>query len=272
MKQLCTTVTILALALAPLRADVTIVQTMTAEGAMAAAMGGAQPKITTRIKGNKTRSDSDVMNTLVSSIMDLDTKQLIVLNTTAKTAQVTSLDAPGEKPQTPVPDINVELKASGSKRTIENVTCDDHVFKVTMDMQQFSGQAQVPPEMATMMKGVTVVADGVSCVAREGKGVAEYIAFQKRAVQSGLMSVAMGMLPAGGKGGGLEKLMAAMASAPGLPYVTEINFSFEGTGPMVDMMKQMGGIKMIQKVTSVTTDPISDDLFTVPADFKVEKK
>lgn len=273
MKQLCTTVTILALALAPLRADVTIVQTMTMEGAMAAAMGGTQPKVTTRIKGNKTRTDADVMNSTVSSIMDLDTKQVIILNTAAKTAQITSLDAPtADKPQTPMPDMNIEFKASGSKRTIENVSCNDHLFKVSMDMEQFSGQAQMPPDAAAMMKGITVIADGVSCIASEGKGVAEFIAFQKRAVQAGLMAVAMGTMPGGGKGGGLEKLMAAMSSAPGVPYVTEISISFEGTGPMVDMMKQMGPIKLIQKVTSVTTDPISDDLFTVPADFKVEKK
>jgi hypothetical protein len=271
MKKLCTTVTILALAFAPLRADVTITQTITMEGAMAAQMGGAKPTIVMKIKGNKVRSDADIMGNTVSSIMDLETRELIVLNTAAKTAQVTSGAAPADKPATPAPDVKVEFKAAGTKRTIEGESCEDHTFKYSMDMTQFS-QGQMPPEAAEMMKGITIIADGVTCIAREGKGVAEYSAFQKAAVQKGMLAVAMGMSPVGGAGGGLEKLMAAMASAPGLPYITEISLSFEGTSPMVDMMKQMGGIKMTQKTTAVSTDPLPDDLFKVPADFKVEKK
>jgi hypothetical protein len=271
MKKLCTTVTILALALAPLRADVTITQTITMEGAMAAQMGGAKPTVVMKIKGNKVRADADVMGNTVSSIMDLETREVIVLNAAAKTAQVTSGATPADKPAAPAPEVKVEFKAAGTKRTIEGESCDDHTFKYSMDMTQFS-QGQMPPEAAEMMKGITVIADGVTCIAREGKGVAEYSAFQKAAVQKGMLAVAMGMSPVGGAGGGLEKLMAAMASAPGLPYITEISLSFEGTSPMVDMMKQMGGIKMTQKTTGVSTDPLPDDLFKVPADFKVEKK
>lgn len=270
MKKLCTIVTILALALAPLRADVTITQTITMEGAMAAQMGGAQPKVVMKIKGNKVRSEAEIMGNTFSSIMDLETQELIVLNAATKTAVITS-GAAAAKPTTPAPEMKVEFKASGSKRTINDVSCDDHTFKYSMDMTQFS-QGQMPPEAAEMMKGITIIADGVTCIAREGKGVAEYSAFQKAAVQKGMLALAMGMSPVGGAGGGMEKLMAAMSSAPGLPYITEISLSFEGTSPMVDMMKQMGGIKMTQRTTAVSTDPIPDDLFKVPADFKVEKK
>jgi hypothetical protein len=70
----------------------------------------------------------------------------------------------------------------------------------------------------------------------------------------------------------MEKMLAAAASAPGLPYVTEINTSFSGTGPMVQMLQQAGAMKITQKVTSVATDAIPDDMFTVPADYQVEKK
>ena len=109
MKKLCTTVTILALALAPLRADLTITQTITMEGAMAAQMGGAKPTMVMKIKGNKVRSDADIMGNTVSSIMDLETRELIVLNTAAKTAQVTSAGPPADKPATPAPDVKVEF-------------------------------------------------------------------------------------------------------------------------------------------------------------------
>ena len=90
------------------------------------------------------------------------------------------------------------------------------------------------------------------------------------------MASAMGGMtggnPAAAKGGGMEKLMSAVTSAPGLPYITEITMTLQGEGPMVEMLKQMGPMKIIQKTTSVTTDALSDDLFKVPADYKVEKK
>jgi hypothetical protein len=63
-----------------------------------------------------------------------------------------------------------------------------------------------------------------------------------------------------------------MAGVPGLPYLTEITMEFQGTGPMVDMMKQMGPMKMVQKISSVSTAPLADDLFTIPADYRIEKK
>ena len=276
MKRVWTTIAVVAVALAPLRADVMITQTITIEGPMAAAMGGQEPKILLRIKGNKSRTDADVMNTTMASITDLDTKQLIVLNGTDKTAQITALGVPAAaKPETPDAkplDMDVTFKATGNTRKLEAGSCDDHSFSLTMDMAQFGNQAQMPPETAEMLKGVRIVANGISCIAKEGKGVAEFAAFQKAAVKGGLMSAAMGAMPGGGSGGGMEKLMSAVASAPGMPYVTEITMTFEGTGPMVDMMKQMGAVKIIQKTTNVSTDPIGDDMFKVPADYKITEK
>ena len=280
MKRVWTTIAIVTFCLAPLGADVTIIQTMSMEGAMAAAMGGQEPKIVMKIKGNKARSEADVMGNSMVSITDLDAKQLIILNSANKTAQVVALSAtPAAKPDPAapkMPDIDVNFKATGSKRTIEGVSCDDHSFSMSMDMAQFSAGQQMPPEAAEAMKGVKINAVGVTCIAKEGKGVADFSAFQKAAVNSGLMTAAMGGMmggnPGAAAGGGMEKLMSAVSSAPGLPYITEITMTIEGTGPMVEMLKQMGPMKIIQKTTSVTTDALSDDLFKVPADYKVEKK
>jgi hypothetical protein len=269
---------IVALCLAPVGADVTVIQMITMEGAMAAAMGGQQPKIVMKIKGNKARSEADVMGNNMVSITDLDTKQLIILNSATKTAQVVALTASAKPdPAAPkLPEMDVDFKATGSKRTIDGVSCDDHAFAMSMDMTQFSAGQQMPPEAAEMMKGVKINANGVTCIAREGKGVADFSAFQKAAVQGGLMSAAMGGMmgasPGAAASGGMEKLMTAVSSAPGLPYVTEITMTVDGTGPMVDMMKQMGPMKIIQKTTSVTTEALADDLFKVPAGFTIEKK
>ena len=73
-----------------------------------------------------------------------------------------------------------------------------------------------------------------------------------------------------GEWGGLDKLMAVSASAPGLPYLTEVTMTFEGSGKMADSLRQMGPLKMTQKVVSISTDAVSDDLFKVPEGFTIK--
>jgi hypothetical protein len=41
---------------------------------------------------------------------------------------------------------------------------------------------------------------------------------------------------------------------------------------MAQVMKQMGAMKIISRVTSVATDPVADAMFTVPADYKMIKQ
>jgi hypothetical protein len=74
----------------------------------------------------------------------------------------------------------------------------------------------------------------------------------------------------GGSGNGLDKVIAASAGQ-GLPYLTEMTMNLEGTGQIVEMMKQMGALKMGTKVTAVSTDVLSDDLFKVPAGYTMVK-
>src|SRR5918992_372227 len=122
---------------------------------------------------------------------------------------------------------------------------------------------QVPPEAAAMMKDVKMMMDGSIWIARSAPGASEFSAFNKAALESKLLGAVAGMTP--GKSGPMDKLIEAWAAAPGLPYLTEITMQFEGTGPMVDAMKQMGGMKMVQKIASVSTDAVADDIFAIPA-------
>ena len=138
-----------------------------------------------------------------------------------------------------------------------------------MDMASMAG-AQMPPEAAEMLKGVKMAMNGSIWVAKSAPGVAEIMAFNKAALSSGLLAAVSGVKP--GQAGGMEQLMTAAASAPGLPYLTEMTMEMQGEGPMVEAMKQMGAMKMIQKVSTVSTDAIADDLFKMPAGYTVEKK
>ncbi len=260
-----------AVCLAPLRADITMVQVMTMEGPAAAMMKpGQMPKITQRIKGLKARTDIEAMGQTTVAITDLSQKQVIILQPGTKVAQVFtpgSVAAGGKA--LPMPNMDVSFKATGKSQTIEGLQCDEHTFAMKLSMAEMAG-AQLPPEAAAAMKDVVMVMNGSMWVAKSAPGAAELMAFNKAAMSSNLLGAISGMQP--GQAGGMDKMLAAVASAPGVPYLTEITMTVEGTGQMAQAMSQMGPMKMVQKTSSVSTAAIGDDLFRVPEGYTVEKK
>lgn len=270
----CAAVTVVVvLGLATLRADVSFTQVSTIEGGVAASLGSANKPMTmtTRVKGTKSRIDIDVVDTKVSGIVDLEAKQVTLLNHADKTAQVLSTTAPlPASPDAPMPTINASVKATGQTRTIEGVATDEHVLTMTISVSEMSG-GQMPPEVQQMLKDVRFAITGSLWLAKTGPGAEEYLAFQKGAAN--LSSVLAGVVMGPSKGvGGLDKLFSALADAPGVPYLTEVTMSIDGTGPLVDMLKQqISGLKLVQKTTSVSTDTLPDDLFKVPADYTMKQ-
>lgn len=261
-----------AVCLAPLRADITMVQVMTMEGAAAAMMQPGQlPKITQRIKGMKARTDIEAMGQTTTAITDLAQKQVIILQPGTKVAQVftpASVAAGGKA--LPMPNMDISFKSTGKTQTIEGLQCDEHTFAMRLPMAEMAAGAQMPPEAAAAMKDVVMVMNGSMWVAKSAPGAAELMAFNKAAMSSNLLGAISGMQP--GQAGGMDKMLAAVASAPGVPYLTEITMTVEGTGPMAQAMSQMGTMKMIQKTSSVSTAAIADDLFRVPEGYTVDKK
>lgn len=261
-----------AVCLAPLRADITLVQTMTMEGAAAGMMQPGQlPKITQRIKGMKARIDVEAMGQTTTAITDLTQKQVVILQPGTKVAQVFTPGSPvgGGKPL-PMPNVDVAFKATGQSQTIEGLQCDEHTFTMKLSMAEMAGGAQMPPEAAAMLKDVTMILNGSMWVAKNAPGAAELMAFNKAAVASNLLGAITGMQP--GQAGGMDKMLAAVASAPGVPYLTEITMTVEGTGQMAQALSKMGPMKMIQKTSSVSTAPVSEDLFRIPEGYTLEKK
>jgi hypothetical protein len=248
---------IAALCSTVLSADVTIRQSMTMEGQMAAMTAGKLPEMVTRIKGAKARTDIDVQGQTVSSIADLALKQMTILHTPTTVT-----------PGSAAPKVDVSVKPTGQSKTIDGLSCDEYSVALTLDMASMIGSSQMPPEAAAMMKDVTIVANGSLWITKSGPGVDEYVAFQKAVVDSNLMSAMASLIPQGG----LDKLMSAVAAAPGIPCLSEFTMTFEGTGQMVEVMKQMGPMKMVQKTTAISIDPVPESVFVVPGDYKVEKK
>lgn len=264
-------IAVLGVCVVPVRADLTVTQTMRMEGAAAAMMPPGQlPKTVMRIKGMKSRADIEAAGQTVTAITDLAARQVMMLMPGTKTAQVITPEsvAAGGAPLA-MPVVDIALKPSGKTQMIDGVSCDEHTFSLSVDMASMGG-AQMPPEALEAMKDVRMKMDGSLWIAKAAPGAAEWTAFYKAAVDSQLLSAISGMKP--GQPGGLDQLLAATAAAPGVPYLTEMKMRFEGSGPMVEAMNRMGEMKIIQKVTSVSTEPLADSLFTLPEGYTVQKK
>lgn len=255
-----------------LGADVTVVTTMSMEGAPAGMMTGANaPRMTLRIKGTKMRNDMEGTGPSVTAIADVAAKQITLLNGQDKTARV--LDGktrtPPEAGGLSVPRLNPTLKPTGQKRTIDGVPCDEYSLTMSMNMAEATAGAQVPAEAAQMMKDVRMLFSGSLWVATTGPGAAEVMAFMKASEEADLAGIMATSMP--GMSSGMEQMMAVAGRIQGINYLTEMTMTVEGSGPMVEMMRQSSGIKMTMKVESVSTETIPDSAFAVPADYTTIK-
>src|SRR5258708_12054131 len=156
MKRWLATILVFAVCSAVVRADVTIVQTTTMEGGMAA-MGGANmsPKMTNRIKGMKSRSDVDLPNVNASTIIDLVTKQVVVLRHDQKTAQILGAAAP-VAPATTTVTVDASVTPTGKSQVIDGIKCDQYTFATTMSMAEMSAP-QMPPAAAEILNDLTTL-------------------------------------------------------------------------------------------------------------------
>jgi len=273
MKRCLATLLVFAVATAVVRADVTLVQKTTVEGGMAAAAGGSMPSptMTVRVKGMRSRTELDAGPMSVVTIVDLNTRQVIVLRPDQKTATISTPAAAATTSTTtavPAGAIDASIKPTGKSQVIDGIKCDEYTFATSMDMSAMTGP-QMPPEAAAMMQGMKMVMNGSMWVAKEVPGAKEYIAFQKASAANDMIAAASGA--AGVNIPGMEKVMKAMGSLDGMSYLTEMSMTVEGTGQMADMMRQMGAMKITTRTTSVKTDAVSDDLFKVPEGYTVTK-
>jgi len=271
VKRWLPTLVVFAVCSTVVRADVTIVQTMTMEGGMVAMSGqNIAPKTTTRIKGLKSRTDIEVPTGNMSTIADLVAKQIIILQHAQKTAQVIGAPAAGTStaPVTATVKLDGSVNPTGKSQVIDGYKCEEYTFSTTLSMSEVGGP-NMPPEAAAMMKDMSMVMKGSMWVTKDAPGGAECLAYQKALYSADLASAAAGV--GGVKMPGIDKMMKAMASVNGLAYMTEMTMTIEGTGQMADMMRQMGAMKMITKTNSISAAPISDDLLKVPDGYTIVK-
>lgn len=274
MKRLLLILVLGALCVVPLGADVTLTTTTTVEGGMVAAAGGIAPKVVTRLKGNKSRTDVQTGDQTMSMIVDLASKQVIVLRGDDRTARVIE-PAAAQAPATPValPTIDSTIKPTGQSKEIEGAKCDEYAVSIRMNMSSMASP-DMPPQAAAMMKDLRMIMTGSAWVAKDAPGAAEYAAFQAAAGKMAVSALAgaAGKGPVPGLPPGMDRLLTGFAEAPGIPYLTDLTMEMEGESQLVAVMKQMGAMKIVSRITSVSTETLADSIFAIPDGYTVVKQ
>ena len=271
MKRLFATFILIVLCSGALRADVTVTTVTTLEGGVSAMTGGMTPRIVMRIKGMKARSDIEVMGQATAAVVDLATRRVVMLRVAEKTAQIVNVPSSASAPPVAVPKMDGTFAPTGRTQVIDGVKCDEYSFTMSMSMGEMGPSPQMPPEAAGILQDMKMMMNGSVWMAKSAPGAAEYMAFQKAAVNAQLASVLSGGT-SGMSSSGMERLMKGLSGGEGMPYLTEMTMTFDGSGPAVEMMKQMGAMKITSKVTQVSTEPLPDHLFEVPADYTIVKQ
>ena len=242
---------------APAHADVTVNQKTTGKGPIGTAASGDSVQY---LKGSKMRIDQTRGDDETSVIIDADAQRMVSLNHKKKEADIydmTKIAADMQKIQSS--DIKANVTPTSQTRQIAGQTCTVHNIEI-----------EIP--MAMGNNPMTMVMAGPACLVKDAPGAKDYETFYKTAVEKGLFFSDPRQAKAQpGQAKGMARLYQEMASR-GLPYAQEFTMKFQGNDMMAGMMNKMGGATMSTEVTSVTTGPLADSLFEIPAGYKQKQQ
>ncbi len=240
-------------------ADVKVVAQMSGK------MMGRNPsgETVTYIKGARMRTDQTMGNNQLSTIMNVESGELISINhknkeaeiwniaDLAKTMQSTGIAASG---------VDVKITPSGESKSIAGYKAVGHDLSVSVKSQMGEGMA------------MSITITGPAWLSTDAPGAKDYANFYMAAADKGFFfgdPRAAKAQPGNAKG--MMALYRTMAEK-GIPLESRQVIKLSGDGPMAGLMAKMGGGEINTTVTSVSADPLADDLFAVPAGYKVKRQ
>jgi hypothetical protein len=239
-------------------ADVTIKATATGKGF---GISGST-KSTTYIKGLKMRSDAAAGKKNISTIFDVDAQKMYVLDVDDKEAQAWDMAAFASQLSSTVSadGVQASMKPNGQAKTVAGQNTDGYDIEIV-----------VPTTVAGMQ--MTMRLTGTSWIAKGAPGGAEYAAFYQGAADKGwIFTDPRAAQGAPGQAKAMAQMYTEFAKTGGIPYETVMNIKPEGGGAMGGLMAKVGGMQTTTTTDSVEVGPLPDDLFQVPADYKVKQQ
>ena len=186
-------------------------------------------------KGLRWRTDTTSNGVSATTIIDLTSGRMIMLWHHSKTAEVFQPKQISELfSRDNVPPVT-SITPTTQSRQVADATCIVHRVKSSYSMSKLD---MVPP---------TMVMEGTMCLVKNGPGQADLTAFYQAAGKNPVMH----------------------DPALGVPFATEMTVGFRGDDPASEVV-QVGSYTT--ELISVSTDPIPDSMFVIPADYKVTKR
>ena len=239
-------------------ADVTLKTTSTGKGF---GISGSTTS-TTYIKGLKMRTDATAGKKNISTIFDVDAQKMYILDAKDKEAQAWDMAAFATQLSSTVSaeGMQASMKPNGQAKTVGGQNTDGYDIDIV-----------VPTNVGGMQ--MTMHMTGTSWIAKGAPGSAEYAAFYQGAAEKGwIFSDPRAAQGSPGQAKAMAQMYTEFARIGGLPYETVMNIKPEGGGAMGGIMAKVGGMQMTTTTDSVETGPLADDLFEVPAGYKVKQQ
>jgi hypothetical protein len=249
----------------PAAADVTIKMSVTGSG-----LGRTgQTAGLTYIKGLKMRSEIKMGDRTQTTIFDLGAQKMYVFESGRKDADVWDMAEFSKQIGTTVntEQMTASIKPNGQKKTYGTFTADGYDMEIT-----------VPAAMGgSKDMSMTVKLAGPVWIVKNGPGAAEYAAFYKAAAEKGWIFGD----PRAAKGQpGQARAMAEMyrrfAEIGGIAYESDIKIGMSmsggGSGMMGGLLGKLGDFSSRTLVEDVQSGPLADDLFSVPAGYKLNPR
>jgi hypothetical protein len=239
-------------------ADVTLKSTATGKGF---GISGSTTS-TTYIKGLKMRTDTTAGKKQLSTIFDVDAQKMYILDVEDKKARVWDMAAFATELSSHVaPEgMQASVKANGQTKVVSGQNTDGYDIAIVVPTT-VGGM-----EMTMHLTGTTWIAKGVP-------GSADYAAFYQGAADKGwIFSDPRAAQGAPGQAKAMAQMYTEFAKIGGLPLETVMDIKPEGGGAMGGIMAKVGGMQTTTTTDSVETGAVADDLFQVPADYKIEQQ
>jgi hypothetical protein len=244
----------------PALADVTIKQTTTGKGlGMSGTTSG-----TTYIKGAKMRTEMVTGDTTRTTIFDLDAQKMYAFDSKKKEADVYELGAFQAEmaKNVDVSAMKAEITPNGQTKDIGGKSATGYDMAVSVPAAMGGGEMK-------FMVNLT----GPVWIVKGAPGAADWANFYKQAAEKGfIFGDPRAVKGNPGQAKAMVEMYRKMADLGGIAYETETSIKLEGSGPMAGLMAKMGGMTASTTVTDVTAGPLADDLFAVPAGYKLKER
>jgi hypothetical protein len=120
---------------------------------------------------------------------------------------------------------------------------------------------------------MTVTMKGPVWIVKNAPGAADFGRFYKAAVEKGwIFSDPRAAKGQPGPAKAMAEMYKEMSKIGGIPYESDMQIKMGGSGPLAAILAKMGSVSFSSVVDSVETNPLSDELFSPPAGYKLKAK